>query len=176
MNKTTAYIIVYVFIAVHASIMLSATNGEFKIIIIIFYILFCLIMTFCIADYYEKKEEFEAKQQEAKQEQKEQKQQDQQQNGYWYRDHYGRKKWHSTEQQQTQTRTTNYALLDAYITLGVVEGESDEEIREAYKRLIKKWHPDRFVQEGEAAIHRAEEKTKAINKAYDLISQVRGMK
>lgn len=177
MDKTTAYIIVYVFTAVHASIMLSAADGDFRIFLIIFYIVFCFVMKFSIAEYFKKKEEFEAEQQEAKQEKKEQKQQDQQQNGYWYRDHYGRKRWQSTEQQeQTQTRTTNYALMDAYMTLGVVEGDSDDDIKEAYKRLVKKWHPDRFVQEGEAAIHRAEEKTKEINKAYDLICQHRGMK
>ena len=134
---------------------------------------------FSLVKKKKRKEEVEQEQQQAEKQAKQQAKQEnesQQGNGYWYRDHYGRKKWHSNEQQQTWQSTTNFALLDAYMTLGVVEAESDEDIKDVSKNLVKRWHPDRFIQDGEQAVHRAEEKTKEINKAYDLICKARGIK
>lgn len=53
---------------------------------------------------------------------------------------------------------------DPYKVLGVERGASDEEIKQAYRRLAKKYHPDLNPGDQEAARHMQE-----INAAYDQI-------
>ncbi len=57
------------------------------------------------------------------------------------------------------------AKRDYYAILGVKRGASDKEIRQAYRRLARKYHPD--VNAGDKA---AEEKFKEINAAYEVLS------
>jgi DnaJ-class molecular chaperone len=54
---------------------------------------------------------------------------------------------------------------DYYAILGIKRGASDKEIRQAYRRLARKHHPD--VNPGDKA---AEERFKEINAAYEVIS------
>jgi len=54
---------------------------------------------------------------------------------------------------------------DYYAILGVKRGASDKEIRQAYRRLARKYHPD--VNAGDKA---AEAKFKEINAAYEVLS------
>jgi len=69
-------------------------------------------------------------------------------------------------------------LAAAYQTLGVQPTHSDEEIKRAYRRLMKENHPDRLVSRGlpEAMLKIAQEKTQQINIAYDVIKNARNMK
>ncbi len=53
-----------------------------------------------------------------------------------------------------------------YELLGVSKSASQEEIKSAYKKLIKKYHPD--IYPGDKTF--AEKKTKEINEAYDTLS------
>jgi molecular chaperone DnaJ len=55
---------------------------------------------------------------------------------------------------------------DYYKTLGVPRGAKAEEIRKAYRRLARKFHPD--VNPGDKA---AEERFKNIQEAYDILSE-----
>jgi len=57
------------------------------------------------------------------------------------------------------------AKKDYYAILGVKRGASDKEIRQAYRRLARKYHPD--VNAGDKA---AEAKFKEINAAYEVLS------
>ena len=54
---------------------------------------------------------------------------------------------------------------DYYEVLGVPRTASDEEIKKAYKKLVKKYHPDLNPDS-----KTAEEKMKEVNQAYDVLS------
>ena len=53
---------------------------------------------------------------------------------------------------------------DYYQTLGVSRNATDEEIKSAYRKLAKKYHPDHNQGDKDA-----EEKFKAINEAYEVL-------
>lgn len=52
---------------------------------------------------------------------------------------------------------------DYYKTLGVKQGAADDDIKSAYRKLARKYHPDRNKEAG------AEEKFKAISEAYEVL-------
>jgi molecular chaperone DnaJ len=57
------------------------------------------------------------------------------------------------------------ARPDYYKTLGVGKGASDEEIKKAYRKLARKYHPDRNPGD-----KKAEERFKEISQAHDVLS------
>jgi DnaJ-domain-containing protein 1 len=52
-----------------------------------------------------------------------------------------------------------------YEALEIKLGASKDEIKQAYKRLVKKWHPDLFFNQPQLQLQ-AQEKFKKINEAY----------
>ena len=54
--------------------------------------------------------------------------------------------------------------MDPYKVLGLEPGASDEEVKQAYRRLAKKYHPDLNPGDAEAA-----RKMQEVNEAYDRI-------
>ena len=56
-------------------------------------------------------------------------------------------------------------MADYYETLGVKKGASEEEVKKAYRKLARKWHPD--ANSGDA---QAEERFKEIQEAYSVLS------
>ncbi len=57
--------------------------------------------------------------------------------------------------------------MDPYEVLGVGRDADEETIKKAYRELVKKYHPDKYVNNPLADL--AAEKIKEINKAYDMI-------
>ncbi len=57
--------------------------------------------------------------------------------------------------------------MDPYKVLGVKRTATDEEIKAAYHELVKKYHPDKYVDNPLADL--AEEKLREVNEAYDLL-------
>lgn len=61
--------------------------------------------------------------------------------------------------------------MDPYEVLGVRKDASDEEIKAAYKELVRKYHPDKYQNNPLADL--AEEKLQEVNEAYDMLMKNR---
>ena len=64
-------------------------------------------------------------------------------------------------------------MFDPYSVLGVSQDASDEEIKKAYRRLSRKYHPDANINNPDK--DKAEEKFKEVQQAYDQIMKERNM-
>lgn len=58
-------------------------------------------------------------------------------------------------------------LRNPYEVLGIKEGASEEEIKKAYRELVKQYHPDQYRDNPLSKL--AEEKLREVNEAYDYL-------
>lgn len=58
-------------------------------------------------------------------------------------------------------------MNNPYEVLGIREGASEDEIKKAYRELVKKYHPDQYTDNPLSKL--AEEKLREINEAYDYL-------
>ena len=63
-------------------------------------------------------------------------------------------------------------MKDPYSVLGVSPSASDDEIKNAYRALVRKYHPDNYEDENPLK-DLANEKMQEINQAYDEIQKIR---
>ena len=56
-------------------------------------------------------------------------------------------------------------MKNPYEVLGIREGASEDEIKKAYRELVKKYHPDQYRDNPLSKL--AEEKLREVNEAYD---------
>ena len=63
-------------------------------------------------------------------------------------------------------------MKDPYVTLGVKRDATDEEIKSAYRALVRKYHPDNYADDNPLK-ELATEKMQEINEAYDEIQRIR---
>ncbi len=68
--------------------------------------------------------------------------------------------------QSTYKKRTDF---DPYAEFGLAPGASIAEIKSTYRKLVKKYHPDKVAHLGEEFRKKAEEKMKRINQAYILL-------
>lgn len=66
-------------------------------------------------------------------------------------------------------------VSSAYKILEVDKNATNEEIKKAHRRLVKKHHPDKLRHLGEEHMKGAEEKFRQIQKAYEQIQKERGL-
>ena len=59
------------------------------------------------------------------------------------------------------------AVTDPYKVLGVSPNASEEEVKSAYRQLVKKYHPDNYADSPLADL--ANEKMQEVNEAYDMV-------
>ena len=62
---------------------------------------------------------------------------------------------------------------DPYATLGLEPDASDEQVEQAYRRLMAKFHPDRQTGADHAQREDAGTRARDINRAYDRIRAIR---
>ena len=62
-----------------------------------------------------------------------------------------------------------------YHVLKISSEATNEEVKKAYRNLIKEYHPDRVAHEGEVAVEAAHLKFLEIQQAYKELQSVRGI-
>lgn len=71
---------------------------------------------------------------------------------------------------QPASKTSPYTLLE------IDKNASDEEVKKAYRRLARKYHPDRVANLGQAQVEVAETHFKKMKEAYEDVKKMRGMR
>lgn len=79
------------------------------------------------------------------------------------------------KEEKTWQPYVDVTLQEAYRTLGISETASDEEVRQAYRQLALRYHPDRVTSMGEKARMEAEKKFQEVTEARDIIFRARGL-
>ncbi|MBC1222026.1 dynamin family protein [Nostoc sp. UCD121] len=70
---------------------------------------------------------------------------------------------------QPKTQTEKDKITRAYGILGLQTNASQAEVKQAYRTLVKKWHPDLFVNQPQL-LKQAQEKMHLVNDAYTILS------
>ena len=64
-------------------------------------------------------------------------------------------------------------MKDSYEVLGIMHTASDDEVKQAYKEMLRKYHPDNYVGTNNPLAPLAEEKFKEAQEAYNDIMKAR---
>ncbi|MGB0580189.1 MAG: J domain-containing protein [Limisphaerales bacterium] len=65
-------------------------------------------------------------------------------------------------------------IHEAYLTLGLTPGATKDEVKQAYRRLMKEYHPDKATQLSSPERKHFEERSKRINQAYgEILDELR---
>ena len=88
----------------------------------------------------------------------------------------GKKEYQNSQQEQPQKSSTfGYKLTQAYNKLGLLTTASESEIKEAYRTLVKKYHPDRLSPDATDMERKiSADQFQLVKEAYDLIRLERG--
>ena len=63
---------------------------------------------------------------------------------------------------------------NSYKVLEIDKNATDDEVKKAYRKMAKKYHPDRVAHLGEEHQEGAEEKFRQVQQAYEHIQKERG--
>lgn len=75
----------------------------------------------------------------------------------------------------SSSSSKSYSSNTAYKILEISKSATNDEVKKAYRRMVKKHHPDKLRHLGEAHQKGAEEKFRQVQKAYEQIQAERGM-
>ena len=65
-------------------------------------------------------------------------------------------------------------LENSYSILGVTKNATNEEVKKAYRKIIKKYHPDKLIDVGADVMKMAKDKFQSVQDAYQKIKLNRG--
>ena len=68
----------------------------------------------------------------------------------------------------------NKNIENAYDILGISKNSSDNDIKTAYRKMVKKYHPDKLTGVSDDVIKMAKNKFQSVKDAYDKIRKERG--
>lgn len=64
---------------------------------------------------------------------------------------------------------------NAYKILEITKSATDDEVKKAYRKMVKKYHPDKLQDLGEEHLKGAQQKFQSVQEAYDRIKKERGL-
>jgi hypothetical protein len=85
---------------------------------------------------------------------------------FYYREGQGQKREESQENSQKTEAGKGFSRIDPYEVLGVAKGASIDEIKNAYRKLANKYHPDKVTYLGDEFKELANKRFKEIQEAY----------
>jgi DnaJ-class molecular chaperone len=89
----------------------------------------------------------------------------------WQQGHTSQAHTRQGQRQHQEVQPHLKEVIQAYATLEMPPDASLAEVKQAYRDLVKVWHPDRFSHD--ADLHRkAQEKMKALNDAYEHLRRL----
>jgi len=88
---------------------------------------------------------------------------------------YNREFWEEYTGSSSHQQPSYYRRHNHYKTLSIELTATDEEIKTAYRKLARQYHPDKHASKSAEEIKIAEEKFKSIQQAYNEIKKERGL-
>jgi DnaJ like chaperone protein len=90
----------------------------------------------------------------------------------------------SKEERSQKSKSWNFYVMDQllkmaynpFVILGIEQNATNEELKNAYRRLVKKYHPDKSMQKDDETRKLDAVKILEINEAYESIKKMRGIK
>lgn len=76
-----------------------------------------------------------------------------------------------TKKQSSYSSESSSSLIELYRTLGLEPFATPDEVRAAYKKKIREYHPDKVAGLGDKLKEVAETESKAINTAYSMLKE-----
>lgn len=64
---------------------------------------------------------------------------------------------------------------NAYKILEITKSATDDEVKKSYRKMVKKYHPDKLQDLGEEHLKGAQQKFQSVQEAYDRIKKERGL-
>jgi DnaJ-domain-containing protein 1 len=82
----------------------------------------------------------------------------------------------STQNKSTSNFRSNPNKMQIHFeTLGITPNASNDEVKLAYKKKIKEFHPDKYINANPQVVSEAQQKTHKIVEAYQKIKEIRGI-
>jgi DnaJ-domain-containing protein 1/GTPase SAR1 family protein len=83
---------------------------------------------------------------------------------------YQKQRNSSNQTNQTQPKVEKNEVKNAYEILGLPNNTPIADVKQAYRKLVKKWHPDLFVGKPQL-LQEAQDKMRHFNEAYTILSE-----